>query len=218
MSATTSTDLPRLLGVRRGVRAALVLGIMASLSANVLHASPDIIARVISAWPPVALIVTVELITRIPVASQGLSTVRIAATAVVAGIAAWVSYWHMAAVVQRYGEDPVAAHMIPLSVDGLIVVASACLVEIGRHVRAAESSRPAPLPVSRAEAPVPGDALLPVALDVARKISPNGDGPPSASALARGLRDRGYRLGSSRVRPLADAVAARWPELAGVAR
>jgi hypothetical protein len=65
----------------------------------------------LAAWPPLALLLTVELISRVPVARWWLSAVRLVATAAISGIAAYVSYFHMAAVVSRYGEraEPVPA-------------------------------------------------------------------------------------------------------------
>jgi hypothetical protein len=121
--------------LRVAVRAVLALGIAASIAANVLHAQDNPIARVISAWPPGALFITVEVVSRVPVQSRALSWSRVAAAAVIAGIAAWVSYWHMVAVATRYGEATDSAHLLPLSVDGLVVVASICLFEIGARVR-----------------------------------------------------------------------------------
>ncbi|MFU8854491.1 DUF2637 domain-containing protein [Micromonospora sp. SL1-18] len=47
----------------------------------------------------------------------------------VAGIAAWSSWSHMVATALRYGERPEVAYVLPLSVDGLLVVASAALVD-----------------------------------------------------------------------------------------
>src|SRR5690606_9091809 len=90
--------------VRWAVRAVLALGVAASVTANVLHAQPNPISQTIAAWPPVALLLTVELISRVPVHRRGLAAVRLAATALIAGIAAWVSYWHMVGVAARYGE------------------------------------------------------------------------------------------------------------------
>lgn len=136
--------------VRWGVRATLTLGVIVSLLANVLHAADNPISRTISAWPPVALLLTVELISRVPVARRWLAGVRLAATATIAGIAAWVSYWHMAGVAARYGEAGAAPYLIPLSVDGLIVVASVCLVEIGDRIRAAPADMSAAPAVDRA--------------------------------------------------------------------
>ncbi|AGL21472.1 DUF2637 domain-containing protein [Actinoplanes sp. N902-109] len=123
--------------VRWGVRGALALGVATSVTANVLHALPNLISQAIAAWPPLALLLTVELISRIPVHERSLSVVRLAATASIAGIAAWVSYWHMAGVAARYGEIGAAPYLIPLSVDGLVVVASVCLVELSSRIQVA---------------------------------------------------------------------------------
>src|SRR4051795_5772276 len=90
--------LPQLRRVRWAVRATLVLGVAASVAANILHAEPNPISQVIAAWPPLALLLTVELISRVPVHRRILAAARLAATTAIAGIAAWVSYWHMAGV------------------------------------------------------------------------------------------------------------------------
>lgn len=129
--------------IRWAVRAALVLGIAASIAANVLHAHPNLVARLIAAWPPAALLITLELIARVPVHRRSLAAVRFVATTTIGGIAAWVSYWHMAAVAQRYGETGAAPYLIPVSVDGLVVVASVCLVELAGRLRDVGSGVPA---------------------------------------------------------------------------
>jgi hypothetical protein len=133
-------NLPQLARIRWGVRAVLTLGVAASVVANVLHANDNPISQSIAAWPPLALLLTVELISRIPVHSRPLAAARVIATATIASIAAWVSYWHMAATASRYGETGAAPYLIPISVDGLIVVASICLVELAGRIRAAEES------------------------------------------------------------------------------
>jgi len=122
--------------VRNGVRLALALGVAASVAGNVLHAAGGIISQIIAAWSPLALLITVELISRVPVHRRSLALVRWLATAVIAGIAGYVSYFHMAAVASRYGETGGAQYLLPISVDGLIVVASVCLVELGGRIRA----------------------------------------------------------------------------------
>jgi len=159
----------QLVRVRWGVRAALFLGVATSVAANILHARPNIISQAIAAWPPLALLLTVELISRIPVQRRSLTGVRLSATATIAGIAAWVSYWHMTGVASRYGEVGAAPYLIPLSVDGLVVVASVCLVELAGRIRltagepvtvtdtpadiqadtATETMRPAPKPARK---------------------------------------------------------------------
>jgi hypothetical protein len=135
--------------LRWGLRATLALGVAASVAANILHARPNPISQGIAAWPPVALLLTVEWITRVPVRSRYRSAARIATTAVIAGIAAWVSYWHMAGVAARYGETGSAPYLLPFSVDGLIVIASISLVELTDRTRA-----PAPSIVDTPSAPV----------------------------------------------------------------
>jgi hypothetical protein len=129
-------DLAHLYRVRNGVRAALALGVAASVAGNVLHAEPTIVGRAIASWSPLALLLTVELISRVPVDSRRLAALRMISTGVIAGIAAWVSYWHMVSVAARNGESASSAHLLPLSVDGLVVVASVSLVEIAARLRA----------------------------------------------------------------------------------
>ncbi|GAA0907691.1 hypothetical protein Vau01_014200 [Virgisporangium aurantiacum] len=121
--------------VRWAVRATLILGVIASVAANILHANQNPISQTIAAWPPLALLLTVELISRVPVHRRALAVVRLVSTSLIAGIAAWVSYGHMVGVTARYGETGAAPYLIPLSVDGLIVVASICLVELGARIR-----------------------------------------------------------------------------------
>ncbi len=137
--------LPQLRRVRWAVRATLVLGVAASVAANILHAPDNPISRAIAAWPPLALLLTVELISRVPVHRRSVAITRLAATAAIAGIAAWVSYWHMAGVAARYGETGASPYLLPLSVDGLIVVAGICLVELGGRIATLQTA-PAPAP------------------------------------------------------------------------
>lgn len=146
--------LPQLRRVRWAVRAVLLLGVAASVGANVLHARANPISEAIAAWPPIALLLTVELISRVPVHRRSLAVVRVGATVTIAGIAAWVSYWHMAGVAGRYGESQGSAHLLPFSVDGLVIVASISLVELAGRVRRAEEPAE-PVAVAQAATPEP---------------------------------------------------------------
>ncbi|WP_338044195.1 DUF2637 domain-containing protein [Micromonospora tulbaghiae] len=129
----------------------LTLGVAASIAANVLHARPNLISQLIAAWPPLALLLTVELISRVPSHRRSLAALRLLATAAIAGIAGWVSYWHMVGVAARYGEiDAGASYLLPISVDGLVVVASISLVEITGRIRAGTSQ---PTPTQQPTAP-----------------------------------------------------------------
>jgi len=53
----------------------------------------------------------------------------------VASIAGYASYWHQVHVAQLAGERTELAHLIPLSVDGVLVVASVCMVDARREGR-----------------------------------------------------------------------------------
>src|SRR5205814_9233504 len=98
--AGTSMSVAQLRRFQWAVRAALALGVAVSVCANILHAENNTISQAIAAWPPLALMLTVELISRVPVHHRLLAAVRILATA---GIAAYVSYFHMAAVLSCFG-------------------------------------------------------------------------------------------------------------------
>lgn len=162
----------RLPGIRWGVRGVLALGVAASTVANILHAEPNGISRTIAAWPPLALLLTIELIARIPVRGMWLAIARLCAAAGIAGIAAWVSYWHMAGVAQRYGETDAAPYLIPVSVDGLVVVASVCLVELAGRIRTAEVAPVVLPPVEPVSAQVTSDPEPPV-------LPPVDEAPPA---------------------------------------
>jgi hypothetical protein len=62
-------------------------------------------------------------------------TARNLSAAAVAGIAAWSSYHHMIDVALRYGERAEVAYALPISVDGMLVVASVAMVDDQRALR-----------------------------------------------------------------------------------
>ncbi|MET8145691.1 DUF2637 domain-containing protein [Sphaerisporangium sp. NPDC005288] len=63
--------------------------------------------------------------------------IRVSMTVVVlavAAVAAWVSYWHAVAVIERYGaEDEMSAHLVPATVDGMIYASSMVLLWCARY-------------------------------------------------------------------------------------
>ncbi|PWR14879.1 hypothetical protein DKT69_14115 [Micromonospora sicca] len=159
--------------------------------AHVLHARPNPISQIIAAWPPLALLLTVELISRVPHHRRSLGAIRIVATAIIAGIATWVSYWHLVGVAVRYGEtEAAAAYLLPVSVDGLVIVASVSLVEITARIRAATPehgppsiARPKPVPsVPPAVTPAPPSTTTPTLATAAHR--PDADTLPAAATPA----------------------------------
>ncbi len=191
------TELRQLRRVRWGVRFTLTLGIAASLAANVLHAHHLLIDQIIAGWPPVAVFATIEAIARVPIRRRWLAAIRLAGLGFVAAIAFWVSYWHMASVAATHGENG-SKYLLPLSVDGLVLVSSISLVELTGQIsvaetaaRAAPAAPPGAPAVSLAADVMPAAARspLPPAV-VARQRIPGGEsavqaaGPPVAVAIA----------------------------------
>lgn len=176
MKASENPDLDRLRWLRRLVAATLALGIGGTTSANVLHAQDTIVGRIIAAWAPITLLLTIEVITRVPVPARLRSRAVIwGGTGVIALIAAWVSYWHMAAVAARYGEDPIAAHLLPFLVDGTVAVMSVILVDLGTRIRGLEPALAGSPGVVPAVLPGPAPGVPP--------LPPPPDIPPGADAL-----------------------------------
>jgi hypothetical protein len=56
-----------------------------------------------------------------------------AAVLAVAGIAAYVSYWHAYAVVRDYGENGITARLEPATIDGLVYASSMVILYAARH-------------------------------------------------------------------------------------
>jgi hypothetical protein len=194
------TDLGRL---RWGVRGALVLGVAASIAANVLHARPNPISQAIAAWPPLALLVTVELISRVPAHQRLLAIARLLTITVIGGIAAWVSYWHMAGVAIRYGETGASPYLLPLSVDGLVVVASISLVELGGRIRATAHHHQ-PVAATDVAVPAPRPAGGPSQPTPATDRIHDGPGPADRGTARRSTASANPTTGNlitARIRP-----------------
>ncbi len=64
----------------------------------------------------------------LPAAGSGVDrAIRVSTAAVVlavAGIAAYISYWHAYAVVREYGESGLTARLEPATIDGLVYASS----------------------------------------------------------------------------------------------
>ncbi|HEY7224660.1 MAG TPA: DUF2637 domain-containing protein [Micromonosporaceae bacterium] len=132
--------------LQRGTRGVLLFGIVTSISANVLHSltRPEAAGEpqwrlassaALSALAPLVLFACTELVSRIPVQSRVLGTARLIVTFAVGGFAAWVSYWHMQSVAYLLGETTGTQYVYPLIIDGLMIVATISLIELGRLAR-----------------------------------------------------------------------------------
>jgi DNA-binding transcriptional ArsR family regulator len=131
--------------------AGALLGGLVSIAANVAHsyvppagAAPgwrpplgDVVEAVF--WP-IALFVAIEILARTawPHGARWV-VVRFLGLLPVAVVAAIVSYGHLSGLLGHYGESTLTAHLGPLAVDGLMVMASSALMATapGRSLDAA---------------------------------------------------------------------------------
>lgn len=133
----------------RGTRAVLIFGIATSICANVLHSlvrpaaanEPGwkvVSAAALAALAPLVLFACTELVSRIPIQSKTLGGIRLAVTLLVGGFAGWVSYWHMQSIAEILGEEGSAKYFYPLIIDGMMLVATISLIELGRLAHTVE--------------------------------------------------------------------------------
>ncbi|MET8152585.1 helix-turn-helix domain-containing protein [Actinoplanes sp. NPDC049668] len=174
------------------------LGGSVSIAANVAHSyvppagapaewTPQTGAVIGSIFWPVALFVATEILARVAwPTGRRWTALRFLGLLPVALVAALVSYKHGSGLLTFYGEDVLTAHLGPLAVDGLMVMASAALLATAR--RKAEVSVPAesPAPVAAVVTPEPVAAPViaeqPVPAPVVKKTPAKRVTPRPASA------------------------------------
>lgn len=141
-----------------------VVGIAASVAANIAHAQPTTGARIAAAFWPVALLLAVEVLTRVQWrAGAGYAWARYVGTVLVALVAAVMSYRHMAGLLTGYGEDWANSHLGPLAVDGLMIVSGVALLSMSRNRDEASTPEPAPNAVPVVDVPTPAEVAPAVA-------------------------------------------------------
>lgn len=141
------SNIQHLRRLRWAVRGTVLATVAVSVATNVLHALPNPISQGIAAWPPLALLLAIELISRIPATARMRAGIRIGGTGVLAFVAAWISYWHMVGTVASYGETGLSVYLWPLTVDGVMIVASVSLVELAIQIRGHDNTAVGPSPV-----------------------------------------------------------------------
>lgn len=104
-------------------RGAFAVGVVVSLSANVVASQHTPLGIALGLWTPIAFLICMALLENVP-AKGWQGWVRKIAIAFLAAIAGWVSYWHMVDVATMGGADWLTGHTIPLTVDVMIALAS----------------------------------------------------------------------------------------------
>lgn len=123
--------------LRAMISVIVIIGATLSVVLNVQHApkAGGWVAQVVGGFPPVAVFLCIELMTRVPVLRRLPATVRIAATAAVAVMAGWVSYEQQYEFIHRLGFTGRTAVLFPLIIDGTMLVATISLTDVSSHVR-----------------------------------------------------------------------------------
>lgn len=151
--------------------AAFITGAGTSVAANVAHAAERAEqagtgGMLFAAWAPIALLLVAEMITRGRRRTGAMAIVQWAGAGLVALAAAVVSFGHMRGLLLSYGESELVAILLPLSVDGLVLVASVALASgperrnVAAQAERNEVATAEPVPAEPAE-PAEQAALVP---------------------------------------------------------
>ncbi len=136
---------------------ALLVALAASVAANVAFARPAWGPRLSSGVAPVLVVLAAGLLERVPLAGVrwwrrslaygGLGVVVVAAFV--------TSFEHQYRLLIAYGNGQVAALLLPIAVDGLIVLASVCLTVIAERRRELSTVDNSPMPAGVEAPPAP---------------------------------------------------------------
>jgi hypothetical protein len=164
---------------RRWIRLTLAIGVAASVAANFLHTETSLETQLASVWPPLALLLAIEHVARRRLRDPRKNKVRTFALVVIAAICAIASYLNMVAYFRHLGAG-VMAWLLPLSVDGLVVLASVTLFDITDELREAKYAA-STATISVTSEPVLAAPAKPVATtpDSVTEPNPGVPSPPS---------------------------------------
>lgn len=112
-------------------RLAVLVGIAVSIAANVRHSlitTGDPWAHAGAAFWPVALLIALEIVARYRTPARWRLWATRLSLGLVGAVAFVLSYRHMAGLMDGFGEDGFNAHVGPLAVDGLMILAAVTLL------------------------------------------------------------------------------------------
>jgi len=98
-------------------------GLLVSLAANVIASEHTALGMASGLWAPLAFLLAMLMMENVP--ARGLAgKLRFTAIAFLALVAGWNSYWHLVEVFQAGGADTLSTHLMPLTVDVMMALAS----------------------------------------------------------------------------------------------
>lgn len=98
----------------------------ATIAANMYASEHTWVGLATGFWTPVALFLALEMVERVPCKGR-LGLLRTVGVGVIALIAAWVSYWHLAHMFTLGGAEAISAHAMPFTVDVLMALARSAM-------------------------------------------------------------------------------------------
>lgn len=132
---------------KRTALAAFLAGAVVSIAANFIAAEPTLLGRAVAVWPALAFLISAHLYQHVPVAKGWADVTRKVAILAIMGVAGWVSYWHIVEVVLRGGESAVTAHLMPATIDAMMLIASAVYLHKPKPARKTARKATAKAPV-----------------------------------------------------------------------
>jgi len=122
-------------------RSMVVVGYLVSATFNVLHAELNFFSILIAIVSPSLLLISFEVGSRIPIPEKpgvlrwiGIG-VRIGATVCIAGVTAYVSYFHQKDAFLRWGHDETQAFLLPGAIDAFMITGSVGVMEVQSQMR-----------------------------------------------------------------------------------
>jgi hypothetical protein len=128
-------------------RGMIIFGFVTSAAGNVLHAEHEPIPIGLSLLAPALLLYAFEQLSRMPLPPAGLpwytlrywgTGLRILAMFAIAGVTVIISYRHQSAAFLKYGNDELAATLLPGAIDAFMLVGSLSVLEIMIFIRIIE--------------------------------------------------------------------------------
>ena len=198
----------------------LVVGLSASITANILSAGQGVVAKGVAAAYPVALFLVIEMQSKVPSQGDWMAKIRTLSVVVVGAAAAFASSVHMVEVGLEAGQPLYIALLLPVVIDGSMLPATISIADCKRQSAKAgpvtpirpkpkPKPEPAPQPVRPAAAtrvlasvpdtPRAGSEALPSSGHIVRDDSTRGT---STVASAKSSKTEGARLKAAEARRL----------------
>lgn len=147
---TQEKKLKLLNGLKKLCAGAVIFGFVTSAGGNVLHAVEDsdgrstvskVVSIVIAVLIPTIFGWMFEIASRVFFRKEAallMKLIAFAGAAGISGITAWNSYFHQRDAFSHFG-DETQAFLLPLAIDGLMIIGSVYLIELGFQIRDMEA-------------------------------------------------------------------------------